>query len=131
MTKITLGTNAIRLFLVAIFQNLKLDSNNDGQVSTAEWTAAAFSVLPAFLNINLIKEAKDLTRPEARDLVEWAKIQFPELSQLDEKVERVVVATLELILAAENLFNAVQSLSAPEVAPVATETSDKIFAAKK
>ncbi len=133
--KITLGTNAIRSFLVAIFQNLKVDANNDGTVSTAEWTAVAFSVLPQFLNINLLKEAKDLTRPEARELVEWAKIQFPELSQLDEKVEGVVVATLDLILAAENLFNAVQVLSAPDAPVVAGEeaagASDKIFVEKK
>jgi hypothetical protein len=123
---VILGTEAFKSFLSAVFANLKVDKNEDGEISTAEWTQAAFGILPSFLNPQLIAEARDLTRPEVKSLVEWAKIQFPAISQLKTEVEDVVVATLNVIIATEELFASVQNLK-KSVEPASEAAADPIF----
>ena len=116
------GIESIKKLLAAIFANLKVDQNDDGEISTSEWANAAFQVIPAFVDPNLVRELRDLDPKELRELAAWAKIQFPAISQLEKPVEDVVQAALGVILSIDELWGSVvllkKHLAEPVVEPV-------------
>ena len=129
------GTEAIKAVLSKIFQNLKLDKNNDGSISNAELVEAAFNVLPSFLNSQLLSEATDIDKPELAELLDWAGKHFPELAAFPDAVENVVSRVLQFGEASVNLWVSVEMLnhekSLPPTVVEATNATAPVVVEKK
>lgn len=121
----TLGTEGIKRLLTQVFQNLKLDRNNDGQVSGAEWFAAAMSLLPEVISSGFIAEARDLTKDELSDIFYWVHDHFPENAPFMPEIEKVVAKFARVGGAVSELWKAVEDLRTARNTPpeVPAETS--------
>lgn len=125
------GTESLKGLAASIFRQFPLDKNGNGTIDGAEWTGAAFSVLPSFLNPSLISESGDLTLEETQELLRWADQHFPELASLREETEEVIAAAADLLAGSLRLYLAVSALSkrqnepeVPVVEPVAPEVTE-------
>ncbi len=106
----TYGTDALQRLLTTVFKSLPLDRDGDGKISSSERNQALFTLVPALLDADLIRESGDLTLQEAQHLLEWVDQYFPELTGLKASIERLVAALAAFLAAGVEVWLAVQAL---------------------